>query len=99
MILFHEALVQETGGNEHALNELAHELHVLSQALVTQVAERIGMKESELWKRIDNKIWVMNADEALKYHVIDRIVDVKDLPKLTVIVAEKRSLLEQLLGK
>lgn len=97
MFLFHEAS-SAADGNEHSLQKTEKILHTLDEVLINQVAGRIGMSEKEFRNRIYNQEWVFGYEEALKYHVIDGIVDPKDLPELQPVAVQK-NLLQQLLGE
>ncbi len=95
-ILLHEPLVGETGGNKHALRDVADQLDALGKALVAQTAERMHMTEAQLTAKIDNKVWTMAYREAFEANAVDGIISPRDLPPL--IVVKPLGLLQMLLG-
>ena len=95
-ILFHEALT-EAQGNIHQLARDAAMLKALTDSIVDQTSERMGMTEDAFQAQIENKEWTLDYKEALKWHAIDGIVSPLKLPPLVAVEA-KKSLLQILLG-
>ncbi len=96
-ILFHEALTQETSGNQHQLRDEANELEALTDSIIGVTADRMKMSEEAFKAKIDNKVWIMSYGQALSAKAIDKIVDPKDLPAISAF--PKPSLLQLLLGQ
>lgn len=97
-ILLHEPLVRGVDGNAHELQDEVEQLQALSDSLVATTASRIKMSEKALSAKIYNKTWTMAYAEALKCNVIDRVVDPKDLPEITLLNDTSNSL-EDILNK
>jgi ATP-dependent protease ClpP protease subunit len=69
-ILFHNG--KGTGeGTVEGLEQAAHMLEVMNQALAALVADRMHMSPAEYRAHIQGKDWVMATAEALLNHVID----------------------------
>ncbi len=96
-ILFHEPLVQETGGNAHELRKTADQLDALADALIASTSERLKMSEEDFRKKISDRNWTMAHTAAKKANAIDGVIDPKDLPPL--VEFEKPSFLQMLLGQ
>ena len=83
-------------GNADQLEQQVESLRVLTSALIDTASARMGMTKADFMKKIQNKEWWMDKDEALKAHAVDGLVDPKDLPQLYQMQIRKPSLLEML---
>lgn len=82
LILFHEPLLTEAGGNSHQLRDSVEYLEALTDALVSYVSRRIKMNEKKFRAKISNRNWTMSGSEALRHNVVDKIIDPSELPPL-----------------
>lgn len=94
-LLFHEALTQGEG-NVHDLARQTTMTKTITDALVDQTSERLGMTEADFQAKIENTEWVLDYKEALRYNVVDGIISPLKLPPNTDV--PKPSLLERLLN-
>lgn len=91
MLMMHEPLIPNTGGNEHALREDADYLRALTSGLVATAAKRMKKSEAFIRGKISNRNWYLDADEALKMNAVDRFVEPEDLPAATALEIKKPS--------
>jgi ATP-dependent protease ClpP protease subunit len=78
-ILFHEGQTSSQG-SIHDLARSAAMLKAITDAIVDQTSERMGMTEAAFQAKIDNKEWTMDYKEAKAAKAIDDIVSPLKLP-------------------
>lgn len=76
-LMAHELYLEEIDdANRYKLREMLKDLDQAANIMNSFEAKRMKMSLKDFEKEVANKNWVMNAQEALKNHAIDKIIEI-----------------------
>lgn len=96
-LMVHEPWTQ-TRGNATQLEETAKRLRTLGNSMLNMAIERMSICKDEILKKVDNKEWHMDYEEALDVGAIDDVISPSDLPKQYKMQVKELSLMDLLGG-
>ncbi len=96
-LLFHNASSVFRGTADDVRKELPF-IDALNLSMAVLISDRIGMPLADYQAKIATADWVMGAEEALRLHMIDELVDASVLPPAYVLAAVEPDILKLLQG-